>query len=78
MNIGALILTPLVLAASASWAQPQAPANPHDRTGAPTTFGNAVNKIRLIRTPDGTTGYAIGVDMHRIWMESHIGDRKVP
>jgi photosystem II stability/assembly factor-like uncharacterized protein len=28
-------------------------------------FGNAVNKIRLIRTDEKVTGYAIGVEVHR-------------
>lgn len=31
-------------------------------------FGNAVNKIRLIRSEGGVTGYAIGVDVHRLRM----------
>ena len=38
------------------------------QTWTPATFGNAVNKIRLIRTPGGVTGYAIGVDVHRMRM----------
>lgn len=52
MNIGALILTPLVLAASASWAQPQAPANAQDRTGAPTVMRMATwGKLTTERYP---------------------------
>ncbi len=52
MNIGALILTPLVLAASASWAQPQAPANAQDRTGAPTVMRMATwEKLTTERYP---------------------------
>lgn len=27
-------------------------------------FGNAVNKIRVLRTPDGVVAYAIGVELH--------------
>jgi hypothetical protein len=38
------------------------------QTWTPATFGNAVNKIRLVRTPTGVTGYAIGVDVHRMRM----------
>jgi photosystem II stability/assembly factor-like uncharacterized protein/pimeloyl-ACP methyl ester carboxylesterase len=37
-------------------------------------FGNAVNKIRLIRTAEGVTGYAIGVDVHTMHMPAN--DRK--
>ena len=52
MNIGALILTPLVLAASASWAQPQAPVNAQDRTGAPTVMRMATwEKLTTERYP---------------------------
>jgi len=29
-------------------------------------FGNAVNKIRLIHSSEGVTGYAIGVEVHRV------------
>jgi photosystem II stability/assembly factor-like uncharacterized protein len=29
-------------------------------------FGNAVNKIRLIRSADGVTGYAIGQNVYRM------------
>ena len=46
------------------------------KTWTPTTFGNAVNKIRLIRTPDGTTGYAIGVDVHRLRLGSPSIDKR--
>jgi hypothetical protein len=28
-------------------------------------FGNAVNKIRLIRSNDQITAYAIGIEVHR-------------
>lgn len=30
------------------------------------SFGNAVNKIRLVRGEGGTTAYAIGVDLHKL------------
>jgi photosystem II stability/assembly factor-like uncharacterized protein/pimeloyl-ACP methyl ester carboxylesterase len=30
------------------------------------SFGNAVNKIRLVRGEEGTTAYAIGVDLHKL------------
>jgi photosystem II stability/assembly factor-like uncharacterized protein/pimeloyl-ACP methyl ester carboxylesterase len=30
------------------------------------SFGNAVNKIRLVDADDGVTGYAIGVDVHKL------------
>ena len=33
-------------------------------------FGNAVNKIRLIRDNDGVTGYAIGVEIHKLVLPS--------
>ncbi|MFM8559217.1 MAG: WD40/YVTN/BNR-like repeat-containing protein, partial [bacterium] len=36
------------------------------KTWAKTDFGNAVNKIRLLRGPEGVTGYAIGVEVHRL------------
>jgi hypothetical protein len=36
------------------------------RTWTKAHFGNAVNKIRLIRSAQGVTGYAIGVDVHRM------------
>ncbi|MFN7509219.1 MAG: hypothetical protein ACK5TS_05975, partial [Betaproteobacteria bacterium] len=29
-------------------------------------FGNAVNKIRLLRSAAGFSGYAIGVHVHRL------------
>ena len=32
-------------------------------------FGNAVNKIRLLRVADGVTGYAIGTEVHRLRMQ---------
>jgi hypothetical protein len=28
--------------------------------------GTAVNKIRLLKTTDGTVGYAIGVDVYKL------------
>ncbi len=40
------------------------------QTWTPASFGNAVNKIRLLRTPGGVMGYAIGVDVHRIRLPS--------
>jgi hypothetical protein len=30
------------------------------------SFGNAVNKIRLLETESGITGFAIGTGVHRI------------
>ena len=33
-------------------------------------FGNAVNKIRLIRADDGVVGFAIGVDVHRMRIDA--------
>jgi photosystem II stability/assembly factor-like uncharacterized protein/pimeloyl-ACP methyl ester carboxylesterase len=36
------------------------------RTWTRADFGNAVNKIRLVRSAEGVTGYAIGVDVHRL------------
>ncbi len=35
-------------------------------------FGNAVNKIRLIRKNDTVTGYAIGVEIHKIVLPSGV------
>jgi photosystem II stability/assembly factor-like uncharacterized protein/pimeloyl-ACP methyl ester carboxylesterase len=39
-------------------------------TWAPVAFGNAVNKIRLIRADDGVVGFAIGVDVHRMRIDA--------
>ncbi len=36
------------------------------KTWTKTNFGNAVNKIRLIRGAEGVTGYAIGAEVHRL------------
>jgi len=40
------------------------------KTWEPVDFGNAVNKIRLIRGEDATTGYAIGVEIHKMVLPS--------
>ncbi len=34
------------------------------------SFGNAVNKIRLLRSAEGITGFAIGTDVHRLRMSN--------
>ncbi|MFM7806700.1 MAG: alpha/beta fold hydrolase, partial [Planctomycetota bacterium] len=36
------------------------------RTWTKANFGNAVNKIRLLRGAEGVTGYAIGAEVHRL------------
>jgi photosystem II stability/assembly factor-like uncharacterized protein len=36
------------------------------KTWTRTNFGNAVNKIRLLRGAEGVTGYAIGTEVHRL------------
>ncbi len=36
------------------------------KTWSRVDFGNAVNKIRLIRSDEGVTGFAIGLDVHRM------------
>lgn len=36
------------------------------KTWTKTPMGTAVNKIRLIKTPDGLVGYAIGVDVYKL------------
>ena len=40
------------------------------KTWTPVDFGNAVNKIRLVRGKDGVTGYAIGVEIHKLVLPS--------
>jgi photosystem II stability/assembly factor-like uncharacterized protein len=40
------------------------------KTWEPVDFGNAVNKIRLIHGEDGITGYAIGVEIHKLMLPS--------
>lgn len=36
------------------------------KTWTKANFGNAVNKIRLLRSAEGVTGYAIGAEVHRL------------
>lgn len=36
------------------------------KTWSKVEFGNAVNKIRLVRSDSGVTGYAIGLEVHRL------------
>lgn len=36
------------------------------KTWSPVSFGNAVNKIRIVRTPQEAILYAIGVEVHRM------------
>lgn len=38
-------------------------------------FGNAVNKIRLIQSDEGVTGFAIGLDVHRMQIRSSKTDK---
>ena len=40
------------------------------KTWEPVDFGNAVNKIRLLRGKDSVTGYAIGVEIHKLVLPS--------
>ncbi|MEY5032659.1 MAG: hypothetical protein RL354_1690, partial [Planctomycetota bacterium] len=40
------------------------------KTWEPVDFGNAVNKIRLLRGQDRVTGYAIGVEIHKLELPS--------
>lgn len=40
------------------------------KTWEPVAFGNAVNKIRLLRGETGVTGYAIGVEIHKLVLPS--------
>jgi hypothetical protein len=35
-------------------------------TWNPVEMGKAVNKIRILRTPDGFVGYAIGTDVYKL------------
>lgn len=39
-------------------------------------FGNAVNKIRLIRSDAGVTGYAIGPEVHRLQVPTAAKDKQ--
>lgn len=39
---------------------------PGGRTWTGADFGNAVNKIRRVRSAEGVTGYAVGVDVNRL------------
>ncbi len=36
------------------------------KSWAPVTLGTAVNKIRLLKTPTGLVGYAIGVELYKL------------
>ena len=45
------------------------------KTWSRANFGNAVNKIRLIRKNDTVTGYAIGVEIHKIVLPSGVSAR---
>ena len=40
------------------------------KTWVPVDFGNAVNKIRLVRGGAAVTGYAIGVEIHKLVLPS--------
>lgn len=45
------------------------------KTWSKVDFGNAVNKIRLLRSDQGTIGYAIGVHVYRLQMSPSNTDR---
>ena len=47
------------------------------KTWSRANFGNAVNKIRLIRKNDTVTGYAIGVEIHKIVLPSGVPGKSI-
>ncbi len=44
-------------------------------TWTPVEMGNAVNRIRLIRTPQGIVGYAIGLNVYRLDLTQPMNER---
>ncbi len=46
------------------------------KTWSKVAFGNAVNKIRLIRSDAGVTGYAIGPEVHRLQVPTAAKDKQ--